>query len=315
MINVTFKYSVKEFNELRKGIHVKVGYDLNQLTFTNSAVLENGELIAVDTTVPVEGAPLSQDQLTPYFSYDEATNCYKLIKNPKTLVSRSKLREYLYENGFNINGLHYVRFKRSPGSARVGKCLFINESLYDKFHKWDCCGLEVNHGDKIDLASFEGAIALTSSDIIDTIQIDPKSILVVDDYESTFEDDIIRTEILDGHLHSSPQTNYITNKIWDGQSLLDVSMFGQYEDKGMLLLRNRFFKSCCFNANIQKWFADNNITEVSQLNGFTLAENIEDIKMITTPSSIKYEKFGKIENWLTLIDSDFGVVKYDKETQ
>lgn len=83
----------------------------------------------------------------------------------------------------------------------------------------------------------------------------------------------------------------------------------------MVLLRNRFFKSCCFNTNLQQWFKDNNITQVSQLNGFTLAENIEDIKMVTTPSSIKYEKFGEIETWLQTIDPDFGVVKYDKETQ
>lgn len=206
---------------------MKVGYDLNLLTFKDSVVHENGELIAVDTTTVVEHLPLPQDQLAPYFSFDEETRCYKLSKNPKTLLSRSELREYLYENGFNINGLHYVRFKRSPGSARVGKCLFVNEVLYEKFHKWDCCGLEVNLNDKIDLASFEGAIALTSSDIIDTIPIDPKSILVVDDYESEFEDSIIRTEIIDGHLHSSESTNYITNKIWDGESLLDVSAFGQ----------------------------------------------------------------------------------------
>ena len=57
------------------------------------------------------------------------------------------------------------------------------------------------------------------------------------------------------------------------------------------------------------------IKNVAKGNADVLAENIADIKMITTPSSIKYEKFGKIENWLTLIDSDFGVVKYDKETQ
>ncbi len=56
-------------------------------------------------------------------------------------------------------------------------------------------------------------------------------------------------------------------------------------EHGMLLLRARFFKSCCFNANIQQWFADNGITDVGQLNGETKAKRIEeDIKLITTPS-------------------------------
>ena len=82
----------------------------------------------------------------------------------------------------------------------------------------------------------------------------------------------------------------------------------------MLLLRARFFKSCCFNANIQQWFADNGITDVGQLNGETKAKRIEDIKLITTPSSIKYVKFGKLEYWLDTLESTFGVVKHEKPT-
>mgnify|MGYP006990124797 CR=1 FL=1 len=41
----------------------------------------------------------------------------------------------------------------------------------------------------------------------------------------------------------------------------------------------------------------NRISEVSQLNGITLATKIEDIKLITTPSSIKFCKFGKKDKW------------------
>lgn len=89
---------------------------------------------------------------------------------------------------------------------------------------------------------------------------------------------------------------------------------GKYQDKGFLLLRNQFFKSACFNTNLQDWFKDNDITSVSQLNGygFTLAKKIEDIKLITTESSIKYTKFGSLENWLNNISSTFGIVKFDK---
>ena len=82
------------------------------------------------------------------------------------------------------------------------------------------------------------------------------------------------------------------------------------------MVRNRFFKSACFNCNIQSFFADNGITDVSQLNGFTLAQSISDIKIITTPSSIKYVKFGSLEKWLQLLEEDgnFGVVKHEKHT-
>ena len=72
--------------------------------------------------------------------------------------------------------------------------------------------------------------------------------------------------------------------IWDGESLLDVSEFENagYGDKGMMLLRNRFFKTCAFNTNLQKWFEDNNIKEIRQLAGYTTARKVEDIKLVIT---------------------------------
>ncbi|MDE6058779.1 MAG: hypothetical protein K2G44_01915 [Clostridia bacterium] len=40
-----------------------------------------------------------------------------------------QLREYFYANGFNVSGIHYVRYKRSAGSSLEGTCLFIDERL------------------------------------------------------------------------------------------------------------------------------------------------------------------------------------------
>ena len=221
---------------------------------------------------------------------------------------------YSSARGFYCDGIKFIRFKRSSGAARVGKCLFIDEKLYSKIHKWELCKLKINEGDELDLAAFEAYISLTSSSIIDTLYIDPKSILVVNDYESTFKEDALVTRIIDGELHTNDETVELSNSIWDGQSLMDISLFGDYQDKGMLLLRNQFFKSCCFNCNIQKWFKDNGIESLEQLNGQTIADDISQIKLITTPSSIKYLKFGELEQWLTSITPIFGVVKYEKKT-
>ena len=185
-------------------------------------------------------------------------------------------------------------------------------------HKWEMCGIKLKEGDKVDLAALEAYIALTLSSIIDTIEIKPENILIVDDYESTFTDTVIATEMKEENGKYSLQTGEkqvkISNSIWDGLSLIDKSIMGIYDKYGMILLRKNFFKSCCFNTNIQQFFKDNNISDISQLNGFTLAESIEDIKLITTPSSIKYLKFGTIEQWLKNIDSTFGVVKHEKKT-
>lgn len=313
VINVTFKYSNKEFNKIGKNLYVKFGHRLNDTRLKDCVYLsENGELIAIqtDSSVPADKA-LSEETLGKTFEYKDGK--YRVKRN-LTLNGVDDLRLQLYQNGFWCNGIHYVRFKRSSGSSRVGKCLFIDEKLYPRMHKWEMTGIKLKDGQETDLAALEAYISLTLSSIIDTIDIKPYNILLVDDFESVFHDNVVATKIQNNRLVTSEDTIQITNSIWDGQSLIDISLLGEYSKYGMVLLRKNFFKSCCFNTNIQKFFKDNNITSVSQLNGFTLAQDIHDVKLITTPSSIKYLKFGTIDQWLKNIDSTFGVVKHEKKT-
>ena len=206
-----------------------------------------------------------------------------------------EIREELYKNGFTIcfcnsdgeiyKKITYKRYKRSGGSARVGKCLFINEKYYNEAIKRSLLGLDIKENDKVDLASLEAYIALTTSSIIDTIEIEPTSILFLDEHISKFKDRVMNTyikeDITEGsELVTEKETIEINNNIWDGQALLDSSVFREngYGNKGMLLLRNDFFKGASFNTNIKKFFKVAGITEISQLNGFTLAKDIKDIK-------------------------------------
>ncbi len=312
VINVTFKYSVKEFNMIGNNVYVKYGYRFGEVPLDNHAYVENGQLIAIQTDVKVDPAnALPPEVLGKNFIYENGKYKVRLLQTIKTVA---QLREDLYQNGFTCNGVHYVRFKRSSGSSRVGKCLFIDEKLYPAMHRYEMCGIKAKPGQQIDLAALEAYISLTLSSIIDTIQINPKSILVIDDYDSVFEDTVVATKIKDGRLVTNEETVTLKNSIWDGQSLIDVSIMGDYSQYGMILLRNFFFKSCCFNTNIQQFFQDNNITSIDQLKGFTLATDISQIKLITTPNSVKYCKFGTIKRWLTKIDSAFGVVKHEKKT-
>lgn len=325
VINVTFNYSVKEFNRIKVDTYMKFGYELSKNEFKNCICKDTstGEVIGVRTDRWIDKR-LMCDNLPPQFCYkeevDEETSVHKIMyilktSTNKTIVDVATLRNILYKDGFKCDSRDYVRFKRSSGSSRVGKCLFIEKNLSKHMQKWGLCGLEVKDGEEIDLAALEAYIALPTSSIIDVIEIDPKSILIIDDYESVFNDTVIETIIGDdGWLHTDEKTIEIHNSIWDGQSLIDQSVMGEYSCYGMLLLRNKFFKSCCFNTNIQKWFRDNDITRVSQLNGFTLATNVSEIKMITTPNSVKYLKFGSVEQWLNNLPSMFGVVKHEKKT-
>ena len=314
VINVTFKYSVKEYNRVKPDLYVKNGYNYADISdkIKDSIYVENDTLIAIVVGQPVT-SPISIDVLGKYFWYENGQ--YNAKKNIATVVGVAELRNYLYENGFVCDGIKYIRYKRSSGSSRVGKCLFIDERLYNLMHKWEMCGLKIRNGQVVDLAALEAYIALTLSSIIDVIEINPENILVIDDYESEFEDQVVAVRAdEDNKLVANPEVVKIVNSIWDGQSLMDASLFGNYKDYGMLLLRNRFFKSCCFNCNIQQFFKDNGITEISQLNGKTIATDISQIKFITTPSSIKYLKFGSLESWLLNVDPLFGVVKHEKKT-
>ena len=239
------------------------------------------------------------------------------IEEEDCTLSRRQLREYLYQEGFTCNGIHFVRFKRTSGSARVGKCLFIDERLYARIHEWEMCGLGIEEGAPTDLAALESYLSLTASSAIDLLTIDPKSILIVPDCESIFDERSILVEMDEKNRITAKEGDaQISNSIFDGQSLIDPDCMGAYRSYGMVLLRNHFFKSCCFNTNIRQWFRDNHITELSQLNkhAVTLAEHIEDIKLITTPSSVKYGKFASLAKWLEQIGPTFSVVKHEKKT-
>lgn len=311
VINVTFKYKLAEFNRLASDTYVRRGIDGRRLEFQDCAALQNGKLVGIELGKPVEN-PLAENVLGKSFAFKEGV--YKLVKNPKVVMTTAEIRNQLYAEGFYCGGIKYVRWKRSAGSARVGKCLFIDERLYDKMHEWEMCGLSVKENDEVDLAALESYISLTNSSIIDTMEIHPENILIVPDYESVFADDVISVKQVGQTLVAEPETREMRNSIFDGYGVLDASMFGQYSDRGMVLLRNLFFKCCCFNCNLQQWFADNGVTEISQLNGRTLATRIEDVKLITTPSSVKYLKFGTLEEWLSRLPTTFGVVKTDKPT-
>ena len=235
-------------------------------------------------------------------------------------VKIKELREHYYENGFILDGVHYVRYKRSAGSSREGKCLFIDERLYKAMSKWSECGLKP----KTDLASWESYKALSLSSIKGTVEIPLDGILFVPDYKSTFTEEVISVELQDGNLTAEQKQTQITNDIWDGESLLDESVFmNGYADKHMLLLRNKFFKSCAFRTKLQKWIEDKNITlEDLRNRGFiTLATDVSQIVMVTMLNSLKYLKFAggltekNIRKWVDNVSTTFGVVKWDKGTR
>lgn len=262
-----------------------------------------------------------QNQYTLAIINLKFTYTYQNKNNSKDRKNRKGLREHFYKNGFNLNGVHYVRYKRSSGSSRQGKCLFINEKLLNHMSRWGECGLKPTG----DLASWEAYKSLSLSSLKGTIDIPLNGILFIQDCKSEFKEEVVSVEEKDGVLVAITKEATIKNDIWDGESLLDESVFSDnYADKHMLLLRNKFFKSCAFKTKLQKWFEDKSITLDDLIaRGFiTLATDISQIVMVTTPNSMKFLKFMKggltesnVRKWIEKVDSTFGVVKYDKRTK
>lgn len=223
----------------------------------------------------------------------------------------NKRCEY-YEKGIIFDKKKYVRYKRSIGAAKKGCCLFILESLYRKMSTWSNCSLRPNKIKTISqLTSWEAYNALTLSGIQNIFKIEKKSILIMPDLQSNFEASGIAICLQDSpdnskskhglHLCAEATNNIpIKNIIWDGECLIDESVFSsllpeQYKEKSMILLRNRFFKSCGFRTKLQTWFKDNLIpldgNPSDYLNGYTTASKISEIKIVITESSLKYLKF------------------------
>ena len=241
-------------------------------------------------------------------------------------LTLAEIRETLYREGFEIDGVRYVRYKRSAGASRDGRCLFIAEPLYEDMMKWS--SLDLSAENVSDQASWQAYTALTLSSVESYITLPKKAFLIIPDRTSVFceKSVCVKKDSKEGLIATEEETE-IENVIWDGEALLDVSEFERfgYKDKGMMLLRNRFFKTCAFNTNLQKWFKDNNITEIRQLAGYTTARKIEDIKIVVTESSVKYLKFmpkgmklgEAFKRWLDAVYEGsltlvFGVVKTDK---
>ena len=226
------------------------------------------------------------------FSFIEEGDCTRAIvslafKYTADGMNLSDIREKLYKEGFDIDGVHYVRYKRSAGASRNGRCLFIAEQLYEDVMAWSSCGLSDENVS--DQASWQAYISLTLSSVEGKLTLPKKAILIIPDKVSKFKTKAVcvRKDEAEG-LSAKLEETEIENVIWDGEALLDVSEFERfgYKDKGMMLLRNRFFKTCAFNTNLQKWFSDNGITEIKQLAGYTTARKVSDIKLVITESSL-----------------------------
>ncbi len=270
-----------------------------------------------------------------YYIWDEDN------KKRKVIANRKKIRKYLYNNGFTVDNIHYVFYKRSPAKAKNGYSLFIQENMKNVLLNRSRLEIEFKEDEECDLTSLLAYESLILSNMEFIINLDPeKEILLIDDiYGKEFEITASVTREVNEKLETNNIKINLKNCLTDGQGLLDESVFQQYNksDKGFMLLRSDMFKCCAFNTKLQEWFKYNNIETLTDM--FDNTYNACDIKLVTTPNSLKflklaykftgsqtkseYDNLHKEEkyiidkkcynHWREKIDDIFGVVKNDKE--
>ena len=244
--------------------------------------------------------------------------------------SADEIREIFYQNGVEIrhdiqrkNGkvtkqefIHYKMLYRSTGKAKDGSCMFICDRLYDKAIKFIRMGLKMpkENAPIVEMSAYSSLIA---SSIVGTIKINPKNILVLKDVDSFFKTNIISIETNEEkHCVAIPKNNYeLKNTMFDGQGLIDESIFPNWAE-GYILLRHHMCKMACFKTKIKKFFKDyygehydNAIIKDMWGNN----HNVKDIVLITTDNAMKWIKFDvEYSYWCDRVfenGCNFGIVK------
>ncbi|MEG1141549.1 MAG: hypothetical protein RSE41_03710 [Clostridia bacterium] len=260
----------------------------------------------------------------------------------KKIKSLRKNRDYRYSTSLNFNNNEIVNWKRSGGKARVGQDLFIKKDICKKALDWS--RMDLQYTGKVDIASIRAYESLPLSSIMEElIEINPKNILVVEDFESVFPWKMSETWLKGKRLETETREVMESNSIWDGEGLLSKKIFDKSEwlkEHGVALLRNRFLKCAGFNSELEEFYSSYCDREGYEYETYEIKDifgnliKVKDIELITTPSSIKvnksnkqcmewedaegnkpYAKYGDkawLYYWKDKADNKFGIAKIDK---
>ena len=244
--------------------------------------------------------------------------------------SAQQIRDIFYTQGVEVEYLtrnkkgeiiksEKIRYKmlyRTPGKAKKGSCMFINEELYDIARDFLYMGIELPEENSpiVEMGAYS---SLITSSIVDKVQIKPENILILKDVDSFFETKVVSVETdEDKHCIAKTINKYkLKNTLFDGQALIDSSIFPEWAD-GYILLRHHLTKMAAFCSNIQLFFKDyfgEKYESAIVVDMWGNEHYAKDIKMITTDNAIKWLKFDvSYEYWCNKVhenDCMFGIVK------
>ena len=309
------------------------------------------DIICVDYNFGLQSYTSELDRLNKDYKYkiehiefEEGTNEYeeelkvinKWYKDKKDIIdkfykeeciedySRENLRINSYVNGFDLDGIHYVMWFRTPAKARVGQIYFINSLYKDKIYAWQTMGIKLPK-EEAKIGEMGAYMSLTASHIENVIKINPKNILVLKDWDSISSRNcaIVKTDE-DGKCIVEYKESEVKNTLWDGMAIIEDSKCPSFINGGALL-RQHMFKAFASRGYIQKFFIDYCNENELDYNSFEVVDmwgnkhKAKDIEMITTENAVKWTKFNfTYEEWCKKVKEDnniFGVCKTDYKSK
>lgn len=240
-------------------------------------------------------------------------------------TSAADIRKIFYKDGLTINHpkkgggvetIHYKMLYRTPGKAKKGSCMFIRDSLYNKARNFLYMGLKLpkKNAPIVEIGAYS---SLVTSTIVSKVKIKPSQILILEDVDCFFTTNVISIETNENkECVCIPKENYkLKNTIFDGQALIDSSIFPEWAD-GYVLLRQHFCKMAAFKSHIQKFFKDyfgDDYDTAVVKDMFGNEHLAKDIKLITTNNAMKWLKFDvSFDYWSEWVEKNgcmFGIVK------
>ena len=221
------------------------------------------------------------------------------------VIDKKKDYEYIYQNGFKINGITYKRLLGTTGGVKNSTIVFVNEKLLPELKKRIANGR--NPEKKFAPAKLEAYQALTCS--ASTPVSMPYGIAVVKDCFTKFKEDII-------HLDDTPdgctqpimafKKDYeIELDVSDGYGLGMPSLMKKWGNDLQLgyqlsgcVIRNSFCKGSIVCIDFQEFAAENGIDEITDVWGET--HKIKDIEIVITESMLKlWDSYSSINDYLS----------------
>ena len=204
------------------------------------------------------------------------------------------LRDILY-NGYEYKGEKYIYFTSSAGQIRTKKCVFVKESVWNKYEKTIMCGLTIDSINKKggnNPNKHLAYMALTNSATDVWKEFDIDKTIVIDDFETSVYGTFDLIDDIDYSV--TRKTDYVPVTHTDGCGMILPNAFGKRQKN--MMVRLPWIKGLLGVFDFKKFIEVNSCSPiVKDIYGIEHDIVAEDIQVIFTKSQFKTYKY--YDNW------------------